>query len=229
MLLPCSFFLSSSAGADKKAEAGAGAATEFQFVSIDFSFKTWICVSIVNTTVTQHFFVDFLLACGCGFRFPLHKNCQVNLNRCSLNFHRTQVNWCFDNLLVTEGWLWTRQRTAATVNFHSHFLYNKENQKTAKTVYFFFFLNNGDHHAIKFSVKQFYKLNLISKLEKKQSASLGWEAQEGIDLMSKTKLNGGSDQWTGLVSCSVKVSQWVGMHIKPKIKLVTIIFTHALH
>lgn len=31
------------AGADKKAEAGAGAATEFQFVSIDFCLKAWAC------------------------------------------------------------------------------------------------------------------------------------------------------------------------------------------
>lgn len=32
-------FSSLTAGADKKAEAGAGAATEFQFVSIDFCFQ----------------------------------------------------------------------------------------------------------------------------------------------------------------------------------------------
>lgn len=32
------FFCLLPAGADKKAEAGAGAATEFQFVSIDFCF-----------------------------------------------------------------------------------------------------------------------------------------------------------------------------------------------
>lgn len=32
-------FCSLTAGADKKAEAGAGAATEFQFVSIDFCFQ----------------------------------------------------------------------------------------------------------------------------------------------------------------------------------------------
>lgn len=32
------------AGADKKAEAGAGAATEFQFVSIDFCFQASTCM-----------------------------------------------------------------------------------------------------------------------------------------------------------------------------------------
>lgn len=50
-------FSSLTAGADKKAEAGAGAATEFQFVSIDFCFQAWIC----DTALLYEFLVILMV------------------------------------------------------------------------------------------------------------------------------------------------------------------------
>lgn len=84
------FILSPSAGADKKAEAGAGAATEFQFVStLLFKYlakssignkkpilvmNVFLLWKMRNATECSTLLSETLFACGCGFTLVSIRN-----------------------------------------------------------------------------------------------------------------------------------------------------------
>lgn len=90
----------STAGADKKAEAGAGSATEFQFVSIlNFVYLLWQIDNGLQKISSNFFYLMSPRMLKCSFLWFWCKTLILNLKPC-----------------VTEGWLWTRQRTAASVN-----------------------------------------------------------------------------------------------------------------
>lgn len=82
-MLTCFSLTSPSAGADKKAEAGAGAATEFQFVSITgfhYFFPHQFFISNMKWSIaTIPALLKMLLGCGHGFYNNSTQQCQSQI------------------------------------------------------------------------------------------------------------------------------------------------------
>lgn len=94
----------SSAGADKKAEAGAGAATEFQFVSICIQIGfIYLCSapSFLNSVCSEFLAQETLtcLPCLC----TIHNTGQANAAN-SLNFPFTNKNSLYTDSLHDQKW-----------------------------------------------------------------------------------------------------------------------------
>lgn len=125
-----------SAGADKKAEAGAGAATEFQFVSIAVLLSHRNIASRSRYACRLQPVLILFLAQGFSFGQNLSRIGKTLNWICSVRHGVRPTDVLTHFLSVAEGWLWTWQRTAASVIF-THFLYNKENQNMCVLVWFY--------------------------------------------------------------------------------------------